>query len=94
MSRSGDLPARARNAPPPTEPRSSRAELAAFIIPADEMTRLLAAAGGPTTARDLGLPKGFYREAIVHCREMRNRFSFLDIAADAGYLEDFAAGED
>jgi hypothetical protein len=25
---------------------------------------------------------------------MRNRFSFLDIAADAGYLEDFAAGED
>lgn len=71
-----------------------RAELAAFIIPVDEMTRLLAAAGGPTTARDLGLPKGFYREATVHCREMRNRFSFLDIAADAGYLEDFAAGED
>jgi glycerol-1-phosphate dehydrogenase [NAD(P)+] len=71
-----------------------RAELAAFIIPVDEMTRLLAAAGGPTTARDLGLPKGFYREATLHCREMRNRFSFLDIAADAGYLGDFAAGED
>jgi glycerol-1-phosphate dehydrogenase [NAD(P)+] len=71
-----------------------RAELAAFIIPVDEMTRLLAAAGGPTTARDLGLPKGFYREATLHCREMRNRFSFLDIAADAGYLEDFATGED
>ncbi|TIQ13753.1 MAG: sn-glycerol-1-phosphate dehydrogenase, partial [Mesorhizobium sp.] len=30
---------------------------------------------------------------VVHCREMRNRFSFLDIAADAGMLEDFARGE-
>jgi glycerol-1-phosphate dehydrogenase [NAD(P)+] len=34
-----------------------------------------------------------YRDAIVHCREMRNRFSFLDIAADAGLLEDFASEE-
>jgi glycerol-1-phosphate dehydrogenase [NAD(P)+] len=29
----------------------------------------------------------------VHCREMRNRYSFLDLAADSGVLEDFAAGE-
>jgi glycerol-1-phosphate dehydrogenase [NAD(P)+] len=41
----------------------------------------------------LGTPADFYREAVVHCREMRNRFSFLDIAADAGMLEDFARGE-
>ena len=58
-----------------------------------EIKRLLTAAGGATTATDLGVPLDLYREAIIHCREMRNRFSFLDIAADAGTLEVFAAGE-
>ncbi|MDQ0324139.1 glycerol-1-phosphate dehydrogenase [NAD(P)+] [Pararhizobium capsulatum DSM 1112] len=70
-----------------------REELKAFVIPVEEMTRLLKAAGGPTTAQELGVPVEFYREAVVHCREMRNRFSFLDIAADEGILEDFARGE-
>lgn len=70
-----------------------RRELSAFTIPVDEMKRLLSAAGGATTAAELGVPVEFYREAIVHCREMRNRFSFLDIAADAGTLEAFAQGE-
>ncbi len=70
-----------------------RQELAAFMIPVEELTRLLAAAGGPLTARDLGVPVAFYREAVLHCREMRERFSFLDIAADAGLLADFVAGE-
>lgn len=70
-----------------------RRELAAFVIPAAEMERLLKSAGGPTTAKELGVPADFYREAIVHSREMRNRFSFLDLAADAGALEAFAAGE-
>lgn len=71
-----------------------RRECAAFMIPASELRRLLSAAGGPTTARELGLDVAFYREAVVHCREMRNRFSFLDIAADAGFLSDFAQEED
>lgn len=70
-----------------------RRECAAFRIPVAEMDRLLAAAGAPRTAADLGLPAGFYREAVLHCREMRNRFSFLDLAADSGILADFAAGE-
>jgi glycerol-1-phosphate dehydrogenase [NAD(P)+] len=70
-----------------------RGELEAFAIPVAEMERLLRDAGGAMTAADLGLPADFYREAVVHCREMRNRYSFIDIAADAGWLEDFAAGE-
>ncbi|MFI0842980.1 iron-containing alcohol dehydrogenase [Mesorhizobium sp. IMUNJ 23232] len=70
-----------------------RRELSAFVIPVDEMGRLLAAAEGPMTAADLGLPVDFYREAVLHCREMRNRYSFLDLAADAGILDDFVAGE-
>jgi len=72
---------------------SLQTELAPFIIPAEEMKRLLVEAGGPTTAEELGLDPVFYREAVVHCREMRNRFSFLDIAADAGMLEAFAKEE-
>jgi glycerol-1-phosphate dehydrogenase [NAD(P)+] len=70
-----------------------RRELAGFAIPVSEMKRLLSAAGGATTAAELGVPIDLYHEAIVHCREMRNRFSFLDIAADAGTLEAFAQGE-
>lgn len=68
-------------------------ELAPFIIPAEEMERLLRAAGGATTARELGLSQDFYREAALRCREMRNRFSFLDIAADARILADFVVDE-
>ena len=70
-----------------------RRELAGFAIPVGEMKRLLSAAGGATTAAELGVPVDLYHEAIVHCREMRNRFSFLDIAADGGTLEAFAEGE-
>ena len=70
-----------------------REELAAFVIPVSEMERLLRDAGGPLTAAGLGLDSAFYREAVVHSREMRDRFSFLDIAADAGVLDAFAAGE-
>jgi glycerol-1-phosphate dehydrogenase [NAD(P)+] len=39
------------------------------------------------------LPVDFYREAVSHNHEMRNRFSFVDVAADSGILADFAAGE-
>jgi len=70
-----------------------RNELARFILPLPEMERLLRASGGPATARELGVPVDFYREAVIHCREMRNRYSFLDLAADSGILVDFAMGE-
>ena len=70
-----------------------RTELAAFSLPVAEMTGLLTAAGGPRTAGELGVPLDFYREAVIHCREMRNRYSFLDLAAESGILADFAAGE-
>ncbi|HXT08436.1 MAG TPA: iron-containing alcohol dehydrogenase [Roseiarcus sp.] len=70
-----------------------RRECLAFALPVAEMERLLRASGGPATAGELGLAVDFYREAIVHCREMRNRFSFFDIAADAGILQAFAQGE-
>ncbi|MEM0950240.1 MAG: iron-containing alcohol dehydrogenase [Pseudomonadota bacterium] len=66
-----------------------RQELKAFMIPATEMERLLSDAGAPTTASDLGLDLGFYLDAVRHGHEMRDRFSFVDIAANAGKLEDY-----
>ena len=69
-----------------------RDELLAFAVPVDEMRALLAAAGGPTTPEALGLDPAFYREAVLHAREMRDRYSMLDLADDAGLLADFVAG--
>ena len=63
------------------------------MVPVDMMRQALADAGGPTTARELGLDVDFYREAVIHAREIRKRYSALDLAADAGFLEEFAAGE-
>jgi glycerol-1-phosphate dehydrogenase [NAD(P)+] len=70
-----------------------RAELKAFTVPVQTMHDALASAGGPTTAAELGLDVAFYREAVCHAREIRKRYSALDLAGDAGFLERFAMGE-
>lgn len=70
-----------------------RAELTEFTVPASVMRDALASAGGPVTAAELGLDAAFYREAVCHAREIRKRYSALDLASDAGFLEQFAAGE-
>lgn len=70
-----------------------RAELAAFAVPAGTLEAGLASAGGATTAAGLGLDPAFYREAVRHAREIRRRYSALDLAADAGLLGEFVAGE-
>ena len=60
---------------------------------AADLERALAAAGAPTRPADLGWPVSFYREAVVRARQIRRRYSFLDLAGDAGLLEGFAAQE-
>ena len=70
-----------------------REELQSFSVPVAVMQKALKDSGGPTTARELGLDVDFYREAVIHAREIRKRYSALDLAADAGFLEAFAAGE-
>ena len=44
-------------------------------------------------AAGLGFPVPVYREAVRHAHEMRDRFSFADIACDSGVLDDLAARE-
>ncbi len=68
-------------------------ELEEFMIPASEMKKLLSDAGAPTTASELGLDLDFYRQSVRHAHEMRDRFSFVDIAANADLLEPFIAAQ-
>lgn len=70
-----------------------RGECRAFMLPVERMHDALAVAGGATTALDLGLDPAFYREAVAHAREMRNRYSALDLLADAGLLDALVARE-
>jgi glycerol-1-phosphate dehydrogenase [NAD(P)+] len=66
-----------------------RAELKRFVMPPDKMQAALKAAGGPTTASELGLSLDVWRDAMKYARDVRNRWSFLDLADDAGLLDDF-----
>jgi glycerol-1-phosphate dehydrogenase [NAD(P)+] len=68
-----------------------RRRLLAVTRPAAELRAALERAGAPTTPEALGWPRAFFREAVLHAREIRSRWTFLDLAADAGRLEAFAA---
>lgn len=68
-----------------------RVELQAFAMPADEMEAALRKAGAPTTATEMGLPRKVWRDAMKYARDVRNRWSFLDLADDSGLLDDFLA---
>ena len=69
------------------------ARIRKIMLPTARLREALIAAGAPTTGVDLGLPAGFYRAAVRHAREIRDRYSILDLAGDAGVLEAFAAEE-
>ncbi len=56
-----------------------------------EMEAALKAAGAPTRAADIHIPEAFYRQAVLHAREIRDRYTFLDLAAESGHLDASAA---
>src|SRR6185369_6500513 len=47
-----------------------REELESFSVPVAVMEKALKDSGGPTTAKELGLDVDFYREAVLHAREI------------------------
>jgi glycerol-1-phosphate dehydrogenase [NAD(P)+] len=55
--------------------------------PADEIDKALALVEAPRRYGDIGLSRATFRDAITHAREIRNRYTFLDLAADSGLLE-------
>ena len=66
-----------------------REESMKYLMPATEISRIIAASGGPTTATGLGLPRDVWRNAMKYARDVRNRWSYLDLADDAGLLDEF-----
>jgi len=66
---------------------SFRARLGAVLRPAAALEAVLARAGAPRRPEDLHWPRAFYRDAVRHAREIRDRYTFLDLAADSGMLE-------
>ncbi len=70
-----------------------RERLSAAMLPPAEMERLMRRAGMALSAAELGIDPAFYRLAVAHAFEIRDRYGFLDLAAQAGRLAAFAAGE-
>jgi glycerol-1-phosphate dehydrogenase [NAD(P)+] len=63
------------------------AAINAISLHADKLALVLEKAGAPRTPEDLGWPRASYRAAVRHAREIRNRYTFLDLAADVGLLD-------
>jgi glycerol-1-phosphate dehydrogenase [NAD(P)+] len=66
-----------------------REELKSMMMEPEEIASVIRSAGGPTTATEMGLPRDIWRKAMKHARDVRNRWSFLDLADDAGLLDEF-----
>ena len=45
-------------------------------------------------ATELGLDRKVWRDAMKFARDVRNRWSFLDLADDAGLLDEFLARDE
>jgi glycerol-1-phosphate dehydrogenase [NAD(P)+] len=69
-----------------------RRQIAAVHRPPQQLREILERAGTATGPEALGWPRAFYGEAVRHAREIRNRYTFLDLAADGGVLDRFVAG--
>jgi glycerol-1-phosphate dehydrogenase [NAD(P)+] len=70
-----------------------RQESLSMMMEPDEIRRVIAAAGGPISATELRLPRAVWRDAMKYGRDVRNRWSYLDLADDAGLLDEFIAND-
>jgi glycerol-1-phosphate dehydrogenase [NAD(P)+] len=63
------------------------AHLGEVLRPGGRVRGILEAAGAPTTVSELGLTPDHLRRSFVAAREIRGRFTVLDLAAELGLLE-------
>jgi glycerol-1-phosphate dehydrogenase [NAD(P)+] len=59
-----------------------------ITLPAAFLSQVLANAGAPRAPQELGWPASFYGTAVKRAREIRNRYTFLDLAADSKLLDE------
>jgi len=60
-----------------------RQRIAAVALPSERIRGTLARLGAPTAPRELGWSPEVYGDAVRHAAEIRNRYTFLDLARDA-----------
>ncbi len=63
-----------------------RARIARALLPAAHLEQVLRRAGAPTMPDQLNWPRAFYERAVRNARLIRNRYTFLDLAANSGAL--------
>lgn len=68
-----------------------REEARSVIVPARRIAAALARAGCPTEPEQIGVPRAFYATAVRDARYLRDRYTFLDLADDAGRLAELAS---
>jgi glycerol-1-phosphate dehydrogenase [NAD(P)+] len=68
-----------------------RERLAQQLLPAAELRAMLAAAGCPTAPEEIGLPRDDLRATYTRARTIRRRYTVLDLAHEAGILDDCVA---
>ncbi|MCI0431632.1 MAG: sn-glycerol-1-phosphate dehydrogenase [Rhodospirillales bacterium] len=64
-----------------------RERIAAVTRPSRFLVEVLRRSGAPVSHEELGWPRGFSERAIRHARDIRARYTFLDLAVDSGRLE-------
>ena len=63
-----------------------RRQIQTIHQPAAILEAALKRIGAPTRPSDINVPDDFYRDAVLHAREIRNRYTFLDLAMETGHL--------
>jgi glycerol-1-phosphate dehydrogenase [NAD(P)+] len=81
---------RERLAPIAADPDILWNELGSVLRSRAELAESLTAGGAPTTVAGIGVPPDEARAAFRHARDIRSRYTVLDLAADLGLLHDLA----
>ncbi len=63
-----------------------RDRIRSILLTTERLKAVLTSAGSDLTPEAIHLSSDFYQTALLRCREIRNRYTFLDLAADAGWL--------
>lgn len=64
-----------------------RDRIVGITLPSARLAEVLRQAGAPRSPEELGWPRDFYLGAVRNARKIRNRYTFLDFAADARVLD-------
>jgi glycerol-1-phosphate dehydrogenase [NAD(P)+] len=67
-------------------------QIEAIHISSHTLEKALRRAGAPTRAQDIAVSEPDYEAAVLHARYLRDRFTFLDLADDAGRLAEMWRG--